>query len=155
MKRAHILLVEDNPADILLTREAFKSSRLNNRLEVAEDGEIALEVLHKAAAAGESALPDLILLDLNLPKIDGLEVLRTIKDDPMLRRIPTIVLTSSAADRDVLGSYDRHANGVIVKPVDFPQLQKTVFQLESFWFCIVRLPTEDDPALITKSPLRD
>ncbi|HET9620361.1 MAG TPA: response regulator [Kofleriaceae bacterium] len=131
-----ILLVEDNPADIRLTTEIFKQAKLRNTLHVAEDGETALAMLRDPARRK----PDLVLLDLNLPGIDGREVLLEIKSDPALRAIPVCVLTTSAADQDISTAYHRHTNCYIVKPVDLNQFIRVVQQLEDFWFSVVKLP---------------
>jgi CheY-like chemotaxis protein len=136
---AELLLVEDNYGDVLLTREAFCSARLSNNLAVASDGEEALAMLRREGGFADQPRPDLILLDLNLPRLDGREVLRAIKNDPELSRIPVIVLTSSNADIDILKSYELQANGYIVKPVTFERLQEVVASLETFWFSVVVL----------------
>ena len=136
---AELLLVEDNYGDVLLTREAFRSARISNNLAVAGDGEQALAMLRREGAFGSQPRPDLILLDLNLPRLDGREVLTAIKGDPELMRIPVIVLTSSKADIDILKSYELQANGYIVKPVTFDRLQEIVASLETFWFSVVVL----------------
>ena len=139
---AELLLIEDNYGDVLLTREACLKTRMPNNLSVAGDGEEALSMLRKEGRHAGHPRPDLILLDLNLPRMDGREVLQTIKCDPALQRIPVIVLTSSAAEIDVLKSYDLRANSYIVKPVSFDRLQEIVTSLESFWLTVVALPTE-------------
>jgi len=139
---AELLLIEDNYGDVLLTREACQNARMPNNLSVAGDGEEALSMLRKEGRHAGHPRPDLILLDLNLPRMDGREVLQTIKCDPALQRIPVIVLTSSAAEIDVLKSYDLRANSYIVKPVSFDRLQEIVTSLESFWLTVVALPTE-------------
>jgi CheY-like chemotaxis protein len=128
-----ILLVEDNPADVRLTAEVFQQARLRNTLHVAEDGETALAMLRDPARAR----PDLILLDLNLPGIDGREVLQEIKSDPALRAIPVCILTTSRVDSDVLDAYQPHTSCYIVKPVDLDQFIAVVRQIEEFWFAIV------------------
>jgi CheY-like chemotaxis protein len=135
-----VLLVEDNPGDVDLTKVAFRRAKIANRLSVAKDGVEALAFLRQEGPYSASPRPYLILLDLNLPKKNGREVLTEIKDDLHLRRIPVIVLTSSQAERDVVESYSLHANGYIVKPVDFDQLVRVVRSLEDFWFTMVRLP---------------
>jgi len=132
-----ILLVEDNPADVRLTREVFKQAKLANSLSVAEDGETALAMLR---APDQHPRPHLILLDLNLPGIDGRELLQEIKGDPALRAIPVCILTTSRAEQDVLAAYEHHTNCYIVKPVDLNQFGRVVQQIEDFWFSIVRLP---------------
>jgi len=133
-----ILLVEDSPGDVSLTRAALAQSRIANELHVVGDGDLALEFLRSADA--DHPRPDLVLLDLNLPRTDGREVLTQVKDDPTLRRIPVIVLTSSADEADVLKSYDLHANSYITKPVDFDEFLAAVHSIEDFWLSIVRLP---------------
>jgi len=135
-----ILLIEDNKGDVLLTREAFRESQIPNNVNVAENGEQALDMLYKKGAFTTMATPDLILLDLNLPRITGKQVLETIKKDAQLRRIPVVILTSSKAERDVTESYDMHANSYIVKPVNMAQLTEVVKSIESFWFNISALP---------------
>jgi CheY-like chemotaxis protein len=131
-----ILLVEDNPADVRLTVEVFKQAKLANVLHVAEDGETALAMLRDPARPR----PDLILLDLNLPGIDGREVLQEIKSDPALLSIPVCVLTTSRAEHDIHHAYQRHSNCYIVKPVDLNQFIRVIQQIEDFWFSVVRLP---------------
>lgn len=136
-----ILMIEDNPGDVRLTQEALKEGRLWNHLTVARDGIEALECLHRAGQFQNVKTPDLILLDLNLPRKDGREVLAEIKADERLKLIPVVVLTTSKAEEDILKSYKLHANCYITKPVDFPQFASVVRAIESFWFTIVRLPT--------------
>jgi two-component system, chemotaxis family, response regulator Rcp1 len=138
---AQLLLVEDNYGDVLLTREAFRGAKLSNNLSVAGDGEEALSMLRREGCHAGQPTPDVILLDLNLPRMDGREVLQAIKTDPELRRIPVIVLTSSKAEVDILKTYDLGANGYIVKPVTFERLQEIVASIESFWFTVVVLST--------------
>jgi chemotaxis family two-component system response regulator Rcp1 len=138
---AQLLLVEDNYGDVLLTREAFRGAKLSNNLSVAGDGEEALSMLRREGCHAGQPTPDVILLDLNLPRMDGREVLQAIKADPELRRIPVIVLTSSKAEVDILKTYDLGANGYIVKPVTFDRLQEIVASIESFWFTVVVLST--------------
>ncbi len=135
-----ILLVEDNPADVRLTREAFKEGRCLVNLTVAKDGVEALDVLYRRGRYYNAVPPDLILLDLNLPKIDGREVLREIKNDPALQKIPLVVLTTSIADQDVGGAYGLTANCYIQKPVDLDQFIRVVQSIENFWVTIVTLP---------------
>lgn len=139
-KPIEIFLVEDNPGDVRLCVEALKESKVLNNLHVASDGVEALEFLRKQGKFAKAPRPDLILLDLNLPRKDGREVLAEIKDDESLRRIPVVVLTVSSADEDILRSYNLHANCYITKPVDFDQFTKVVKQIEDFWFTIVKLP---------------
>lgn len=139
-----ILLVEDNPADVRLTIEALKDGKILNNLTVANDGVEALEILRRENGHGEAARPDIVLLDLNLPRLDGREVLQQIKDDPELRRIPVVVLTTSADEQDVLRMYDLHANCYITKPVDLEQFLDIVKTIEDFWLTVVRLPSDRD-----------
>lgn len=135
-----VLLVEDNPGDVRLTREALKDGRLLNNLSVVGDGVEALSFLRRQGKFVEAALPDLILLDLNLPKKDGREVLAEIKADPALRRIPVVVLTTSSAEEDILKTYDLHANCYITKPVDLEQFMRVIKSIEDFWVSVVKLP---------------
>ena len=136
-----ILLIEDNPGDVRLTQEAFKEGKKNITLEVATDGIEALRFLRKEGPYAEKQIPDLILLDLNLPKWDGREVLKEIKNDPSLRRIPVIVLTTSNAGTDILNSYDLHANCFINKPIDFDDVFNIIHKIEEFWLSSAILPT--------------
>jgi two-component system, chemotaxis family, response regulator Rcp1 len=135
-----ILLVEDNPGDVRLTIEALRDGKVHNRMNVARDGVEALAYLRRENSFADSVMPDVILLDLNLPKKNGREVLAEIKADPRLKRIPVVVLTTSKADEDVLASYDLHANCYVNKPVDLEQFMAVVQSIESFWFSIVKLP---------------
>ena len=135
-----ILLVEDNEGDVGLIEEVFEEGRINNILHVAEDGEEAMLFLLKEGQFAESPRPDLILLDLNLPKKDGREVLKEIKEDESLKMIPVVVLTTSKSEEDILKSYDLHANSYITKPVDFDQFMKVVKSIEDFWLEVVKLP---------------
>jgi two-component system, chemotaxis family, response regulator Rcp1 len=137
-----ILLVEDNPGDIRLTREALRDSKIRNNLTVVEDGVEAMAYLRREGAYADASRPDIILLDLNLPRMDGREVLREIKADDMLKRIPVVVLTTSESEDDILRSYDLHANCYIAKPVDFNRFITIVHTIENFWFSIVKLPPE-------------
>ncbi len=139
-KLAEILLVEDNEGDVELTKIAFDDAKFRNNLHVTMDGDDALDYLFKRNGNEGVATPDIILLDLNLPKTDGREVLETIKNDELLKRIPTIVLTSSKADKDVVESYDLRANCYIVKPVDANKFMETIQHIENFWIDIVCLP---------------
>ena len=141
MRLAEILLIEDNEGDIELTREAFEEAKFRNNLHIAEDGDEALDYLFKRNGYEDSIIPDIILLDLNLPGTDGREVLETIKSEPLLKRIPVIVLTSSRADKDIVESYDLHANCYIVKPVNAGKFMEVVRSVENFWVDIVCLPT--------------
>ena len=136
-----ILLVEDNPGDVRLTEEAFKEGKLSNNLSVAGDGVEALAFLRQEGEYASSPRPDLILLDLNLPLKSGHEVLREIKSDPAIRRIPVIILTTSSAEQDILSTYDLHANCHITKPVDLNQFIKIIQSIESFWLSTVELPS--------------
>jgi two-component system, chemotaxis family, response regulator Rcp1 len=137
-----ILLVEDNPGDVRLTQEALREGKVHNRLTVAKDGVEALSVLRREGAFASAARPDLILLDLNLPRKDGREVLADIKNDPALRRIPVVVLTTSKAEEDILRTYDLHANCYITKPVDLEQFISVVRSIDEFWLSVVRLPSQ-------------
>jgi CheY-like chemotaxis protein len=136
----NILLVEDNPGDIRLTKEVLKDGKIKNNLNVVMDGEEALLFLKKQGEYKAVSSPDIILLDLNLPKKDGREVLAAIKSDLELMCIPVIVLTTSAAEQDILNMYAHHANCYITKPVDFNQFIKVVRSIENFWLTIVKLP---------------
>ena len=135
-----ILLVEDNPGDVRLTREALKSDRLWNTLQVVRDGVEAMAYLRREDGFRGASRPDLILLDLNLPRKDGREVLAEIKADEDLKLIPVVVLTTSQAEDDILKAYGSHANCYITKPVDLPMFMTVVKSIEHFWFAIVRLP---------------
>lgn len=138
-----ILLVEDNPGDVRLTREAFRTSKVANNLHVARDGVEALEMLHAAVSGeGEMPRPDLVFLDLKLPRKGGHEVLEEIKSDPDLRGIPVVVLTSSEAEEDVARSYDLQASAYVTKPVGLEGLRRVVKSIDDFWFTVVRLPDE-------------
>jgi CheY-like chemotaxis protein len=138
-----LLLVEDNPGDVELTREALAEARVRNHLAVVSDGDEALRFLRREGAHAGAPRPDLILLDLNLPRVDGREVLAAIKGDPDLRRIPVVVLTTSEAERDIVEAYQLHANAYIVKPVDLDQFLGVVRSIESFWLAVVKLPPND------------
>ena len=139
-KPVDILLVEDNPGDVRLTIEALKEGKVRNTLNVARDGAEALDYLFKRGKFKDASRPDIILLDLNLPKKDGREVLAELKADATLRRIPVVVLTTSRAEEDILKSYDLHVNCYITKPVDMNQFIDVVKAIDSFWFSIVQLP---------------
>lgn len=142
MESIEILLVEDDPGDVRLTREALKDSKLRNNLSVVEDGVEALAFLRREHTYKNAPKPDIILLDLNLPRKDGREVLEEIKDDDTLRRIPVVVLTTSDDDEDILTSYNLHANCYITKPVDLSRFIQIVKTIEGFWFSIVKLPPQ-------------
>lgn len=135
-----ILLVEDNPGDVRLTREALKESKMLNTLSVASDGIEALEFLRRQGKFANANRPDLILLDLNLPRKDGREVLDEIKSDDELKRIPVVVLTTSKAEEDIIRMYTRYANCYITKPIDFDQFILVIKSIEEFWLSIVKLP---------------
>lgn len=137
---AKILLVEDNPADVDILRESFLESKVANQLHVVNDGEAALDFLRRRGEFAAAPHPDLILLDIGLPKKNGLEVLAEIKADPELRHIPVIILTTSAAEEDIFKSYDLHANSYITKPVHLSELFEVMKTIEDFWFGIVKLP---------------
>jgi CheY-like chemotaxis protein len=135
-----VLLVEDDEGDVLMTREALAEGKVINRLNVVNDGVEAVEYLRRDGKYVDASRPDLILLDLNLPKKDGRQVLEEVKADDSLRRIPVIVLTTSAADEDVLRSYDLHANAYVTKPVDFDRFVEVIRQIDDFFISVVRLP---------------
>jgi CheY-like chemotaxis protein len=137
-----ILLVEDNPGDVRLTIEGLNEAKVRNNLQVARDGVEALEFLRRQGRFGDAVRPDLILLDLNLPRMDGRQVLAEVKSDPDLKTIPVVVLTTSSAEQDILHSYQLQANCYITKPVDLEQFIKVVRSIEDFWLTIVRLPNQ-------------
>jgi CheY-like chemotaxis protein len=137
-----ILLVEDNPGDVRLMQESFKESKVRNTLHVIRDGVEALAFLRGGGEYADAPRPDLVLLDLNLPKKDGREVLAEIKEDPDLKRIPVVVLTISKAEEDILKSYNLHANCYITKPIDLEQFLGVVKAIDEFWFTIVKLPPD-------------
>jgi len=136
-----VLLVEDDPGDVLMTQEAFRDYKIANNLHVVTNGEDAIAYLRREGGFSDVPVPDLVLLDLNLPRRDGREVLREIKNDHELRRIPIVVLTTSDSEEDVLASYDLHANAYVRKPVDFEQFVKAVRAIDDFFISVVRLPT--------------
>ena len=138
-----VLLVEDNPGDVRLTKEALKEGKLLNQLTVVGDGVEAPSFLRKEGIYADALQPELILLDLNLPKKDGREVLAEIKADPNLRRIPVVVLTTSSSEEDILKIYDLHANCYITKPVDLEQFMGVVKSIEDFWVSVVKLPSHE------------
>ena len=142
-KPVEILLVEDNPGDVRLTQEAFKESKILNNLSVAMDGEEAMAFLRREGEYVTVPCPDLILLDLNLPKKDGREVLAEIKSDERLRRIPVVVLTISKAEEDIVRSYNLSANCYITKPIDFDQFINVVKSIGDFWLSVVKLPPSE------------
>jgi chemotaxis family two-component system response regulator Rcp1 len=142
LRPVHILLVDDNRGDVRLTLEAFKDARVQNFIHVAEDGVVAMEFLRREGKYADAPRPDLVLLDLNMPRMDGRAVLAAIKSDPELQSIPVIVLTTSEADADISSTYSMHANCFITKPVDFAQFLDVMTTLESFWLSIVKLPDE-------------
>jgi CheY-like chemotaxis protein len=135
-----VLLVEDDPGDVLMTREAFEEHKIGNRLHVVPDGVEALAYLRREEPYPQAIRPDLILLDLNLPRRDGREVLQEIKNDDDLRHIPVVVLTTSQLDEDILRSYQLHANAYVTKPVDFDRFIQAVRQIDEFFVSVVRLP---------------
>ena len=137
-----ILLVEDNPGDVRLTLEAMREAKVRNRMHVVEDGVEAMEFVRRAGRFGEAPRPDLVLLDLNLPKMDGRSVLAELKADPDLRRIPVVVLTTSRSEEDVLRAYDLHANCYVTKPVSFEQFMHVIRQIDEFWIKVVTLPVK-------------
>lgn len=138
-KSIDVLLVEDNPGDVRLITEALKDAKIHVHISVAQDGVEALALLREGQNS-TATLPDLILLDLNLPKMNGHEVLATIKQDDDFRRIPVVIVTSSKADQDIVASYDLHANCFVTKPVDLDQFFKVVEAIRDFWFVVVKLP---------------
>ena len=140
-----ILLVEDNPGDIRLTQEALKEGKVRNNLNVAQDGVEALAFLNREGRYANASRPDVILLDLNLPKKDGREVLAEIKEDPDLRRIPVVILTTSQAEKDILQTYNLHANCYITKPVELDEFLEVVKAIDEFWLTIVKLPPNGVP----------
>jgi len=141
-KPIEILLVEDNPGDVRLTREAFKEGKVLNNLSVVEDGAEAMAFLRQQGKYADVPRPDLILLDLNLPKKDGREVLPEIKGDTNLKRIPVVILTTSKAEQDIVKTYNLHANCYVTKPVDLEQFISVVRSVQHFWLSVVKLPPE-------------
>jgi len=140
-----ILLIEDNPADVQLAREALDESKFWCNLHVIKDGESAMAFLRREGAFADAPRPDIIILDLNLPKKDGREVLREIKEDDRFKCIPVVILTMSAADEDTLNAYELGANCFITKPIGFDQFIRVVQSIENFWFTIVKLPRKEEP----------
>jgi len=135
-----ILLVEDNPGDVRLTEEALKESKIAVNMRVANDGIMALAMLHREGEYADQPLPDLILLDLNMPRMDGREVLRQIKSDDRLKHIPVVILTTSEAEKDIVQAYGLHANCYITKPVELDEFIEIVKSIEGFWLTVVKLP---------------
>jgi CheY-like chemotaxis protein len=140
VKVIDVLLVEDDPGDVLMTREAFADHKLKNNLHVVDNGIDALAFLRKEGEHAEAPTPDLVLLDLNLPRMDGREVLAAIKSDERLGSIPVVILTTSEAEEDVLRSYQLHANAYVTKPVDFERFLEVVRQIDEFFVTVVKLP---------------
>jgi CheY-like chemotaxis protein len=140
-RQIEVLLVEDDPGDVLMTKEAFEDYKLSNQLHVVTDGVEAMEFLRGTGEHTDAPRPDLVLLDLNLPRMDGREVLQAIKSDPELASIPVVILTTSEAEEDVLRSYSLHANAYVTKPVDFERFIQVVRQIDEFFITVVRLPT--------------
>jgi two-component system, chemotaxis family, response regulator Rcp1 len=139
-KEVKILFVEDNEGDIVLTLEALKEARVSNHITVLRDGEEAIAYLKKNGKYADAETPDLILLDINLPKMDGKEVLSKIKNDPDLLVIPVVILTTSDSEKDIIESYHNHANCYITKPVDFSKFMEVIITIKDFWISIVQLP---------------
>jgi len=144
LRAIDILLVEDNPGDVDLAREALGMGKLHNTLHVVQDGMAAMEFLRKKGKFAASPRPDLIILDLNLPKKDGRQVLAEVKEDESLKRIPVVILTTSSAEEDVLKTYNLHANCFITKPIDIKQFLRVVQSIEEFWLSIVVLPNGEN-----------
>lgn len=141
MKPIHILLVEDNAGDVLLIKEAFEEARIINEISTVGNGEAAIHFLEKTAPYQNADRPDLILLDINMPRKNGIEVLDHIKNSEELKQIPVIMLTTSSDDKDILTSYQSHANCYITKPVDVDDFMDTISKIETFWVQLVKLPT--------------
>nr|WP_306266234.1 response regulator [Pararhizobium sp. IMCC3301] len=135
-----ILLVEDNPADVRLTVEGFKEARIATNLSVVMDGKKALDFLYRRGEYSDAPRPDVILLDLNLPGVDGRSILKEIKNDQVLKVIPVVVLTSSEAETDIVRAYESYANSFVSKPIDFEGFMSVVHSIENFWFTVVKLP---------------
>ena len=144
-RNAQVLLIEDNHGDAVLTRRAFRRARIANEITVAETGEKGLSILRREGEFAGAPRPDLILLDLNLPYMHGQDFLTQVKTDPDLKRIPVVVLSSSAAESDIIGSYNRHANGYITKPLTTDTYDDIVERLEQYWFGLVQLPPDQEP----------
>ncbi len=145
-RNAQVLLIEDNHGDAVLTRRAFRRSKMPNDIVVAETGEKGLSILRREGEHADAARPDIILLDLNLPFMHGKDFLAAVKDDPALRRIPVIILSSSSADIDVTACYNRHANGYITKPITTDTYDDIVTRIEGYWFNLMQMPPDDPPA---------
>lgn len=141
-RAVEFLLAEDNPGDVRLTQEALRESKICNNLNVVTDGVEAIAFLRRQGKYANAPTPDVVLLDLNLPKKDGREVLAEIKSDPVLKRIPVVIVTSSEAEQDILRTYDLHANCYVSKPVDLDQFIKVIQAIENFWLTIVKLPSD-------------
>jgi CheY-like chemotaxis protein len=139
----NVLLVEDDPGDVVMTREALADSKIANELSVVTNGEEALQFLRREGPYEDAPRPGLILLDLNLPRVNGREVLAEVKGNPELRRIPVVVLTTSNAEEDIVRSYDLHANAYVTKPVDFDKFVRVVREIDAFYFSVVELPHHD------------
>jgi len=139
-RQIEVLLVEDDPGDVMMTREAFQDYKLHNQLHVVSDGAEAMAFLHQEGGYAGRPRPDLVLLDLNLPRMDGRQVLEAIKSDPELASIPVVVLTTSENEDDVLRSYSLHANAYVTKPVDFARFIEVIRQIDDFFVTVVRLP---------------
>ena len=142
MPEVHILLVEDNEGDVVLTLEALREAKLKNKISVVRDGEQALEFLYRKGTYTGEEPPQLILLDINLPKMDGKEVLNRVKTDADLKKIPVIILTTSSSEKDILEAYNNHANCYITKPVDLDKFIAVIHTIEDFWISIVQLPKQ-------------
>ncbi|MDV6332789.1 response regulator [Asticcacaulis sp. 201] len=143
---ARVMLIEDNRGDAILARMAFKRAEMKSDIVVAETGEEGLSILRREGEHADAPRPDLILLDLNLPAMHGQDFLYRVKEDPALKRIPVIVLSSSAADSDIIASYDRHANGYITKPINNATYDDIVARIEQYWFGLMQLPPDQAPA---------
>lgn len=140
MKTAHILLVEDNDGDIILTQEAFEESKVINQISVVKNGKDALDFLHKRNGFEKVESPDIILLDINIPIFSGHEVLQKIKNDPQLKKIPVIILTTSSNEMDVNKAYENHTNSFVTKPIEMKEFLEAVLQIEEFWLQLCKLP---------------
>jgi two-component system, chemotaxis family, response regulator Rcp1 len=143
LRPIEILLVEDNEADIVLTKNALKTLKLQNKLSVCRNGEEGLNFLYKKGEYASAATPDLVLMDLNMPKLNGVEVLERIKNDPKLSMIPVIILSTSSAEKDVLNSYQNHANSYIKKPIDFMRFIEVLQEIENYWFSTAKIPSTE------------